>query len=311
MKSAWLLPLVPLLLRVLITLYERISQTTISAPRQSPTNLIIHRGWKASLRRFLLYFLVMNFRGWGLYILLNNLQDALLVFFSSSTTKNRLPNSSSSLDTCWYQKYLIHPKHVSKNCYGQDFDFSDHVVLFFGQILPVTLFEVLFCFLVPLWNNSNSSFSRSSSFSNNTTTQKRISSNNGFAQFLPLFFRYIFLLLLIGGFLYLNFITFIAVYHTAAYFHTAREVIVGYIVSLCIQLPLGYILLHRHRPSSNSQTKTIVVSSSSITEEITTTATTTTTTANTVENTGALTSSLIVVHRIRHLIGIPNMHFSS
>jgi hypothetical protein len=207
---------------------------------------------------------------------------------------------------------------MSKNCYGQDFDFSDHVVLFFGQILPVTLFEVLFCFLVPLWgssssNTSNSPLGRSSSssLSNSTNTKKRKGSSIGLMQFIPQSIRYVLFLLLIGGFLYLNFITFIAVYHTAAYFHTATEVIVGYIVSLCIQLPLGYILLHRHKPSSSKQNKALVNPSSSVTEDITSASSTTIAAVSNMEHTGSLTSSVIVVHRIRHFIGIPNMHFSS
>jgi hypothetical protein len=288
----------------------------MTAPRHiTTTNSSVHREWRASLRRFLLYFFIMNFRGWGLYIFLNNLQDALLVFSSSIQSPNLL---SSSDNTCWYQMYLINPKHISKNCYGQDFDFSDHVVLFFGQILPVALFEVLFCFLVPLWSSSSSSNTRnsplgrlSSSLSNSTNTKKRNGSSIGLMQFIPKSIRYALFLLLIGGFLYLNFITFIAVYHTAAYFHTATEVIVGYIVSLCIQLPLGYILLHRHKPSSNQQYKALVNPSSSVTEDITSASSTTIATVSNMEHTGSLTSSVIVVHRIRHFIGIPNMHFSS
>lgn len=306
------MPLVPLLLRLLITLYERISQTSITAARQIATaNISTHRGWKASLRRLLLYFFIMNFRGWGLYIFLNNLQDALLVFSSSIYSPNLL---SSSDNTCWYQMYLINPKHVSKKCYGQDFDFSDHVVLFFGQILPVTLFEVLFCFLVPLWSSTNTTTfplgRSSSSLSHITNIKKKNGSSIGFMQFIPHAIRYILFLLLIGGFLYLNFITFVAVYHTAAYFHTATEVIIGYMVSLCIQLPLGYILLHRHDAISNKKNNALINHSSSSTEGITTASTTTIATVSNVDHTGSMTSSVIVVHRIRHFIGIPNMHFS-
>lgn len=305
------MPLVPLLLRLLITLYERISQTSLPAARQIATvNFSAHQGWKASLRRFLLYFFIMNFRGWGLYIFLNNLQDALLVFSSSLYS----PSQLTSDNTCWYQTYLINPKHVAKKCYGQDFDFSDHVVLFFGQILPVTLFEVLFCFLVPLWSSTNTStfpLSKSSSSLNNSTNiKKRNGSSIGFMQFIPQAIRYIFVLLLIGGFLYLNFITFVAVYHTAAYFHTATEVIIGYVVSLCVQLPLGYILLHRHDASSNKKNNALINHSSSNTEGITSVSTTTIAAVSNVDHTGSLTSSVIVVHRIRHFIGLPNMHFS-
>jgi len=290
-KSAWLLPLVPLILRLLITIYQRtggVEKIGASSHHTDTNNNHIHHGWKMSLRRFLLYFLIMSFRGWGLYILLNNVQDAVLVLLPSSALKQ-----PSSNDTCWYQEYLLYPKHVSKNCYGQHFDFSDHVVLFFGQILPVTLFEVLFCILVPLWSENKNNNNNESSLFDDSTSNKKYKGNNSSssAHFL---LRHISLLILIGGFLYLNIITFIAVHHTAAYFHTAGEVIVGYIVSLFIQLPLGYILLHRHSPNSNSKNTQRADKHDA-----------------SVEETATLTSSVVTVHRIRNLIGIPNIHFAS
>ena len=47
---------------------------------------------------------------------------------------------------------------------------------------------------------------------------------------------------LLGGFVYLNIITFLAIHSTAAYFHSSGEVLVGYIISLIIQLPVGFLL---------------------------------------------------------------------
>jgi len=123
--------------------------------------------------------------------------------------------------TCWYQD-LLRPSKRQIDCYGRKFDFSDHMVLFFGHTLPVMLFELLFCILVPFW--------RSQSFSHSSSFRRR---------FLP---RNVVTTALIALVVYFNFITLLAVHKTAAYFHTGCEVVVGYLISLVVQLPLGYVI---------------------------------------------------------------------
>lgn len=248
--SAWILPLIPLLLRMIIISYQRVLH---KVPCKD------NNAWSVQ-RRFILYFLVMNFRGWALYILLNNVEDFVVEWISSKYFQNNFQTSSTTVSgnliqqssTCWYQDYLYYENQRTKACYGKEFDFSDHVVLFFGQILPVAIFEVLFCFLVPLWNNVRNDETQESSLLNYEEFQHtpvgkadkslvKTSKSNTRGENVVLFGSQA---LLVVGFLYLNLMTFRAVHHTAAYFHTASEVIVGYMISLCVQLPLGYIILH-------------------------------------------------------------------
>jgi len=148
-------------------------------------------------------------------MLLNTVQDALVTnAFSSPLEGNYLLHD---IPTCWYQDFL-QPSKRQINCYGRKFDFSDHMVLFFGHTLPVMLFELLFCILVTYWRSHSSSFSLRLFPSNAART------------------------LLIAAVVYFNFITLLAVHKTAAYFHTGSEVVVGYLISLVVQLPLGYVI---------------------------------------------------------------------
>lgn len=102
---------------------------------------------------------------------------------------------------CWYQDFL---KNFQTPCSGRAFDFSDHVVLYFGQLVPVALSETLYCLSFPFWKANN-----------------RVAPG-----------------ILIGGLVYLYIVTLFGAYKTSAYYHTPTEIFLGLTVSLLIQVPL-------------------------------------------------------------------------
>jgi hypothetical protein len=109
-------------------------------------------------------------------------------------------------------------------CAGRAFDFSDHVVLYYAQILPIALIETLYAFQNPYWSFSD---------------DQHIHDRAGFGAILrrripPLVLP----TLLVGSHLYLQFITATAAYKTAAFFHTPAEVVAGFGVSSIVTLPL-------------------------------------------------------------------------
>ena len=125
---------------------------------------------------------------------------------------------------CWYKEVLkSHHKTAMENnghsdCYGRPFDFSDHVVLFLAHYLPIFVLEMLLYFSFPFWGPISTARS--------ATTKHGIIWN----------------ILHVGLFVYLHLLVLHALYHTAVYFHTPAEIIVGYIVSLVLQLPLIYLM---------------------------------------------------------------------
>ena len=135
-----------------------------------------------SARRFIFYVALMFFRGYILYQFFNYVEDDFLVKQESGS--------------CWYESYV-------PDCRGSVFDFSDHVVLYFAQLLPIALFETLYALEKPYWGRWEG-------------------------------VRY---LLLVGlGYIYL--IVSVGAYTTAVFFHTRTELLAGYCVSLFIQVPL-------------------------------------------------------------------------
>jgi hypothetical protein len=130
-------------------------------------------------------------RGWILYLVLNYLEDFLV---------------SPAGDDCWYQ-HLLSGSHGM--CHGRVSDFSDHVVLYFAQILPIALTEVLHSFVVPFWS---------------------IADNSRIRSMVPMG--------MLAVLMHLYVITFLGAYKTSAYFHTGPEIFTGYIVSLLVQIPL-------------------------------------------------------------------------
>ena len=115
---------------------------------------------------------------------------------------------------CWYEAYLHSHYH---QCQGRMLDFSDHVVLYFAQILPIALVEILHSFSVPYW----------------TEVPRRKGGLQGHDMsglVVPV--------VLVLGLANLYLVTFLGAYKTAAYFHTGPEVFMGFVVSLVIQIPL-------------------------------------------------------------------------
>ena len=238
--DSWLLPLIPILLRVVTVQFRRVftSATAGGVAKDAPHHL---SHW-VTLRRLFSYIVVMNFRGWALYILFNMVQDSIAARFSSSEGMGGMTDSAT-MEECWYHNLLHSSKQDDPTCYGRRFDFSDHVVLFFGHVLPVVLFEVLFCFLLPFWPLSkadkNDGGRRLNSSESAPATSKSPSTIHRHRLHLP---TGAIPVLLLASFMYLNFLVFLAVHRTAAYFHTSTEIAVGYAISLLVQIPLGVLL---------------------------------------------------------------------
>ena len=245
--DSWLLPLIPILLRLVTVQFRRLfASNSTCSPNHPNTGVPVakdacephhHSHW-VTLRRLLSYVVVMNFRGWALYILFNMFQDTIASrFFSSSSTAEEVGvhdggTTMDNMEHCWYRELLHSSKQDDPACYGRRFDFSDHVVLFFGHVLPVVLFEVLFCFLLPFWPSSPTADKKGGQIGTASSTRQH-------TLHLPTGVVPIFLLV---SFVYLNILVFMAVHRTAAYFHTSTEIVCGYAISLLVQIPLGILL---------------------------------------------------------------------
>jgi len=193
--EAWLLPLFPFFIRLIHQSIQRLSFAPTGSMAQ-------HR---LARRRLYLYITLIQIRGWILYLLFDKIEEYIV---------------ASAGTNCWYEN-LLHQSYSS--CQGQVSDFSDHIVLYFAQILPIPLTEILHCIVEPFWKSKTNSNSSSS-------TGPSSSSPFRMAVAIPL--------MLLSGLLYLYIATFIGAYKTATYFHTPPEIINGYLISLLIQVPL-------------------------------------------------------------------------
>jgi hypothetical protein len=126
---------------------------------------------------------------------------------------------SAARTNCWYES-LLHQNYSS--CQGQVSDFSDHIVLYFAQILPIPFMEVLHSLVHPFWNTISGTSSTGVA-----GTSFRIASSSAMVP-----------ILLISGLFYLYIVTFMGAYKTATYFHTTPEIINGFVISLLVQIPL-------------------------------------------------------------------------
>ncbi len=153
-------------------------------------------------RRLYLYLGLIQIRGWILYLAFDELEDLLV---------------TSPGNQCWYEEYLLPHNH---QCQGQMLDFSDHVVLYFAQILPIALVEILHSFSVPYWVENNR---RKSSLIGHDVKE---------------FVVPVVLILWLAN---LYVVTFLGAYKTAAYFHTGPEVFMGFLVSLLVQIPISLL----------------------------------------------------------------------
>lgn len=240
--DSWLLPLIPILLRVVTVQFRRLFASNGNNNIHPNAGVAVakdalephhHSHW-VTLRRLLSYVVVMNFRGWALYILFNMIQDSIASRFSSSSVEEvEADDGGTTMEQCWYRELLYSSKKDDPTCYGRRFDFSDHVVLFFGHVLPVVLFEVLFCFLLPFWPSSSPKVDKKDGQIGTSSSAREHMLH------LPTGFVPIFLLV---SFVYLNILVFMAVHRTAKYFHTSTEIVCGYAISLLVQIPLGILL---------------------------------------------------------------------
>mmetsp|Transcript_13922 Transcript_13922/g.20722 ORF Transcript_13922/g.20722 Transcript_13922/m.20722 type:complete len:459 (+) Transcript_13922:109-1485(+) len=184
-----------------------------------------HKSIQTTILRLFFYFALLNFRGFGLYIGANALEDyVFLPWFTGNTVTSPLRmNSLSDVEHdihykedyqrhCWYEDALkSHHKSSMEphsECYGRPFDFSDHVVLFLAHYLPIFFMEMLVCYRFPFWERTS------------------------------VFWYAIHAFL----FMYLHLLVLHSTYQTAVYYHTQGEIIVGYVVSLFVQLPVCYLM---------------------------------------------------------------------
>jgi len=212
--ESWLLPFIPLFLRLIVAY-------TSNAPTTTPESNSI----RYTCTRGILYTFVMCVRGFILYLLFNAIEEGIVLAVVGDND-----------NSCWYE-HILKPHYQKESCYGQAFDFSDHVVLFLSHYSPCLVFEALYCFLFPFWRGATED---GGSPGNNNHQHRSI-----LQSILP------WSLLLM--FVYVNFLTFLAVYRTASYFHTPIETIVGFLISLLIQVPLGFLLLSERWEGSRSR----------------------------------------------------------
>ncbi len=147
----------------------------------------------------------MCFRGFILYLFLDFLED---IFADWKLF-------GENLSSCWFSDFT-RPNARRNICSKQEFDFSDHVVFFFGHLLPLFFVECIF------WMNS-------------PLRQQRI-----FVGHAKVVYGVV-TTSVFGFLLYVTFLSLFSVYRTAAFFHTKSEIILGYISSLVVQIPLGII----------------------------------------------------------------------
>lgn len=204
--DAWLLPLFPLFLRIL---YMGVQQASRSWEQSTGSvrwaNLNTWLPLMAAIRRLGYYIILLNFRGWILYVGLNAVEDVIVRPVEPTT--------------CWYHELL---RDDQPQCFGRVFDFSDHIVLYYAQILPLSMFEFLHSLEYPYWRHAHGPHSGLS---------------NWFEEMLERAVP----LSLSAAMVYLYFITCLGVYKTAVYFHTGVEVLVGFLISQMIHMPLCYI----------------------------------------------------------------------
>lgn len=182
----------------------------------------------------------MQIRGWILYIFMNEIVMKKMILssfpISAMGTINSLQQQNQHYsDGCWYSNLLhnsLNNNDDDDECYGQTFDFSDHIVLFYAHYYPIMIFEAIFCIIHPFWPSTTS-------HKPNALVK---ASKSIWILFLMNAILPITLLFIFG---YLSFIVLVSVYSTSTYFHTVPESIAGYLLSLLVQIPLGIVLFHQ------------------------------------------------------------------
>ena len=179
--EAWVYPLMPWLYRLIWDMMEQCSANQ---------GRILAR----ALKRFAFYMFIMLFRGWVLYVGLNAIEAQVFSWELEPTDE----------ELCWYKPFLRNAAGSSSSpCYGRTFDYSDHVVFYFVQVLPIAWFEYL-------------------------DAQHTLSSRNSLG-----------FVFLTGMVAYLHIIVYAGVYKTARWFHTGGEIMLGWCLSLTVTVPLA------------------------------------------------------------------------
>jgi len=239
--EAWVLPLLPIFIRLIYQLMMLI----VSRRRGSKEVASSSSGSQSittTLRRLLFYFLLLNFRGWCLYIGANALEDyVILPWLTGNTVVSPLRTNpmsdvehelySSTEPSCWYKDVLkAHHKLATERvghygCYGRPFDFSDHVVLFLAHYLPIFVMEILIYRAFPFW---------STDAAKNVGTKRRLAHFLSTGALWNTFHLFLFL--------YMHLIILQVLRQTTTYFHTPAETLVGFGISLIVQVPLIYLM---------------------------------------------------------------------
>jgi hypothetical protein len=154
-------------------------------------------------RRFFLYIFIMIFRVWVLYLGLNVLEDNIIM-------RERDPSNIGESEMCWYRPYVSLSRQ-NQVCKGRDFDFSDHMVLYYSQILPISLVETLHSFRNPYW----------------------LVANRCWTKLWPM--------MLGMSQVYLHMITSFSAYKTVSFFHTTGEAFTGFAISSIVFVPLWWL----------------------------------------------------------------------
>jgi hypothetical protein len=230
------------------------------------------------LLRLGLYVLIFNFRGWVLYVAFNQVEDSIV--------------SVPHRNTCsWYLAYLRDDQR--HECVGRVFDYSDHMVLYYAQLLPIPLLETLYALMNPYWCRSTSSSWRRSNTDPTSNLARAsvavphhpsprfaaddaeydspveqqdpgngkpsVASPSSYSRAgvveraIQWFADRTIPVLLAAGLAYLYLITYLGVYKTAYYFHTIDEVVLGYVVSLAVQVPMAMLLLWNNNDGDGSK----------------------------------------------------------
>lgn len=248
--EAWIFPLLPILIRLIYQI-SFLAFSAISRKRdcRNGEKVLVQedvspayctQSIMTTLRRLLFYVLLLNFRGWCLYIGANALEDyVILPWLTGSTVVSTLrTNPMSDVEheiysrtehSCWYRDVMkAHHKLATENndgysdCYGRSFDFSDHVVLFLAHYLPIFVMEMLIYQSFPFWK-----IIATDKVPTKRSWLGHFASNGAIWNVFHVFL-----------FLYMHLIICHTLKQTATYFHTPAETLVGYCISMIVQVPI-------------------------------------------------------------------------
>jgi len=122
-----LLTFLPFLLRLIIHLYGWMTKADDTHP-----DIV-----RSTANRLFLYILIMMIRVFILFIFFNQIQNDVHDIWNTSIPSEMVEGSDEqTMETCWYDNFLIRHR-VDNSCYGRQFDFSDHIILFLRSLYLV------------------------------------------------------------------------------------------------------------------------------------------------------------------------------